>query len=178
MKTVDDKKKQCIELMECTRTGKELTLRQLEHLSDCEDCMVVYMDFIEDLAITSAPHYLKETILTEAFRISRKQETRQRIEQQLNTKRMQLFRYSMKVGLAMCGALFLLFSPDIFGRGEGRLNCNSSSQNGYIDWQKDSDTSGIYSFLNKINNGLLNFTDNNILDELNQERIQKEEPLK
>ena len=167
----------CKEVCDSIKGGRELTLEQLEHISECEECMLIYLDFIERQNTISAPHYLKNNILKEASKISAKQETRRRIEQKLNSKRMQLFRYSMKVGLAMCGALFLLFLPDILGEVQNsNLEKNYSIGKEYIDWQQD--TSGINSLFDNLSNGIVDRTGSFNLDRLYQEKNHKEEPFK
>ncbi|BCJ95636.1 hypothetical protein acsn021_32050 [Anaerocolumna cellulosilytica] len=169
---------QCKVICSCIKEGRELNLEQLGHISECDDCMQLYLEFIERQNMIAAPHYVKDNILKEASKISAKQETRRRIEQQLNSKRMQLFRYSMKVGLAMCGALFLLFLPDILGsREQGSIQGrNGSTGKEDINWQQD--ISGINAIFDNFENGAGDRTGRFNLDRFYQDTNHKEEPLK
>ncbi len=89
-----------------------ITLEELEHIASCDICADKYANAIEQYTMIKAPHYLKDNILQEyrAFTKVRKEKTNNRLH--LPWKKLQLFGYSMKIGLAMCGALILInFAP-------------------------------------------------------------------
>lgn len=72
----------------------------LEHIASCDICAASYMEMIETNSLIKAPHYMKANIL---------QKSKKLIKKEQHSKQVQLFHYSMKVGLAMCGALAMIF---------------------------------------------------------------------
>ena len=91
---------------------KDITLKELEHIAACDFCMKEYAKVIEEQAMIEAPHYLKSNILDKTRALSKAQEKNNLMFYRLSRKKLHLIRYSMKIGLAMCGALALLmFTP-------------------------------------------------------------------
>ncbi len=126
----------------CRRTDvfKNITLEELEHIASCDVCAESYANAIEQQAMITAPHYLKKNILQKSGAFSVMDNSIYK-KLPMSWKRFQLFTYSMKIGLAMCGALALLnlVSP---GNIPGRQ------------------PSGVVSFMDKMNDELRAFSDN------------------
>ena len=114
-----------------------MTLEELEHIASCEFCVEEYARTIEKNAMRKAPHYLKEEILQKTGTLIRKNDTASSL---LPWKKLQLFRYSLKICLAMCGALFLL----------NLVPSGNIQRNG---------PSGTAVFISKLNTDLRNFSD-------------------
>ncbi len=118
-----------------------LTLETLKHIASCDICAAAYAGIIEKHSLMSAPYYLKNNILQESKVLSEIQKRKKKINLQLNRKHLQLFRYSMKIGLAMCMALVILFLAPSGSTAEGK-------------------PSGIIYFLDKMDSGLRKFSYN------------------
>ncbi len=93
---------------------KNITMEELEHIAACDICAKEYAKLIEEQAMIKAPHYLKDNILEKTRVLSKVQEKNKQILykrpwKKLQLKKFQLLTFSMKIGLAMCGALVLLF---------------------------------------------------------------------
>lgn len=115
-----------------------ITLEDLEHITSCELCGEEYTKAIEKNAMIKAPHYLKEGILQKTGALLRKNDSAHNL---LPLKKIQLLSYSLKIGLAMCGALILLnFVP---------IN----------NVQQREETSGMAVLIFQMNNSLRNFSD-------------------
>lgn len=114
-----------------------MTLEDLEHIASCEFCGEEYSKAIEKNAMIKAPHYLKEEILQKTGALLRKNDIGNSL---LPWKKIQLFRYSIKIVLAMCGALVLL-----------NLAPAANIQR--------NEPSGTAVFINKLNTDLRNFSD-------------------
>ncbi|WMJ87813.1 hypothetical protein [Anaerocolumna sp. MB42-C2] len=91
---------------------KDITLKELEHIAACDFCTKEYAKVIEEQAMLEAPHYLKNNILDKTRALSKAQEKDNSMLYRLSRKKLHLITFSMKIGLAMCGALaLLLFTP-------------------------------------------------------------------
>lgn len=88
---------------------KNITIEELKHIASCDICAGEYAKVIEERAMIKAPHYLKDNILEKTRALSKEQERVRQREYKLPWKKLQLLMFSMKIGLAMCGALTLLF---------------------------------------------------------------------
>lgn len=85
----------------------DATIEILEHLSTCDTCSKLYGDLLTQSTLISAPHYMKSDILEKVKRQNEVANVTMR--SQLSIQK-QLFFYSLRVTVAMCGALFFLFS--------------------------------------------------------------------
>lgn len=129
-----------INLHACSRRIADfnrMTQEELEHIASCEFCAEEYANAIEKNAMIKAPHYLKEEIMQKTGALLRKNDTARSL---LPWKKIQLFSYSLKIGLAMCGALVLL---NLVPTGNIQRN----------------EPSGTAVFINKLNTDLRNFSD-------------------
>jgi hypothetical protein len=86
-----------------------ITLKELEHIASCDICAEKYAAQLEQQDMIKAPHYLKDNIIQKTRAFSEIQVIKKQFTIQLPWKKLQLLRYSMKIGLAMCGALAILF---------------------------------------------------------------------
>ncbi len=75
----------------------------LKHVADCDYCAGRMMDFLPESKILEPMPYLDDMILKETAKYS--------TQKQLASKYEFVF-YCMKVGVAMCFALFILFTGD------------------------------------------------------------------
>jgi hypothetical protein len=100
-----------------------------------------------------APHYMKDNILQKSRALAEKQKIMESRKKQ-DTNRFLLFRYSMKVGLAMCGALAMLFLSS-FG-GFTATNITQSQER----LGKQQEEYSVTLFINKMNYGLREFSNN------------------
>lgn len=78
----------------------KITLNDLKHITSCDYCAGEYAKTIENHSMIKAPHYLKEDILKKSASMHN--------QISHSVKKLQLIHYSMKIVLAMCGALILL----------------------------------------------------------------------
>lgn len=120
---------------------KNITLKELEHIASCEICAEKYAVYLEQQDMIKAPHYLKDNIIQKSRVFSEIQETKKQYTIQLPWKKLQLLRYSMKIGLAMCGALAILFL----------------SPSGNVPREEPS---GMVNFFDKMNSELREFSNN------------------
>lgn len=84
------------------RTG--LTLEQWAHIAQCSRCADLFADYMEAQPLLSAPRDFQESVMKRSRQagivmISKTNQI---------SKRLQLFYYSLKVGVAVACALFLL----------------------------------------------------------------------
>ncbi len=79
-------------------------LRLLEHISSCEECSDMYSNSFSQKDMIPSPHYLKSSIMERVLQEEKKTQTSKK------SINYQWFTYSLKVGFAMCAALFILFS--------------------------------------------------------------------
>ncbi|MGB8453305.1 MAG: hypothetical protein WCD89_13370 [Anaerocolumna sp.] len=120
---------------------KNITLEELEHIASCDFCAEQYANHVEQQDMIKAPHYLKACIIQKSMAFSEIQETKEHYIIQLPWKKLQLLRYSMKIGLAMCGAIaILLLSPT------GNV--------------PRTEPSGMVNFFDKVNSDLREFSNN------------------
>ncbi len=120
---------------------KNIALEELEHIASCEICAAQYAGFIEKQAMIKAPHYLKDNILKKSRAFSGVWNINKHIRLQMSWKRLQMFCYGMKIGLAMCGALAILFLVPVG------------------DSQQKEPAVGV-NFIDKMNRELREFSDN------------------
>lgn len=118
-------------------------LSVLDHISSCKECSNLYSNNISKKDMITAPHYLKADIME---RIQHSNEIITIVEKQKASINRQLFFYSLKVGLAMCGALIFLYS--------GLLSKEYSSEAKEIPIIKmdtvDNINNKLYEFSNKL----------------------------
>lgn len=133
----------------------ETYLSVLNHISSCDNCSILYSNTITKKDIITAPHYLKSNIME---RIQRSNEIVNIVEKQKISINRQLFFYSIKVGLAMCGALIFLYS--------GLLSKEYSSEAKELPMIK-MDT------VDNINNKLYEFSNKLIMEENNYDKEKK-----
>lgn len=126
--------------MHLTTVHGNLTLKELEHIAVCEECAEKFAEGIIQQDMIKAPHYMKENILGKVRELERSTEVRYSFLK-LNWKNIQLLRYSLKIGLAMCTALALLL---IIPPGKETT---------------PQQPLGIVRFLDKINLGISEFSD-------------------
>lgn len=109
-------------------------LKVLSHISSCEECSTLFSDSFPTKDLIHAPHYLKSSIMEELH------------PKEKSPINHQLFFYSLKVGLAMCGALIFLYS--------GLLNKDTDQRFREIPMVKmdtvDSFNNKLYEFSNKL----------------------------
>lgn len=88
---------------------KELTPAEedqlLSHVCGCDFCSLRMSESIPEAQVLSAPAYLKEETLEHCRKHTR-------VQRFLQGSRFQFITYSVKVGLAMVVALFLVLTPD------------------------------------------------------------------
>lgn len=129
-------------------------VQTLEHIASCNKCAASYVEMIENSSMIKAPHYMKDNILKKSKELAEYQKLSEIKEKQKPSNRIQLFRYSLKVGLAMCGALAMIFvssfgnSPTL-GISFGKVDTG----------QLEADYS-VESFVNNVNYGLREFSNN------------------
>lgn len=133
----------------------ETYLSVLDHISSCDNCSILYSNTITKKDIITAPHYLKSNIMEH---IQRSNEIVNIVEKQKTSINRQLFFYSIKVGLAMCGALIFLYS--------GLLSKEYSSEAKELPMIK-MDT------VDNINNKLYEFSNKLIMEENNYDKEKK-----
>lgn len=128
----------------------------LEHIASCDSCAASYAEMIEKTAMIKAPHYMKGSILQRSKEIAAdgKERRGERADSSKYYKRIQLFRYSLKVGLAMCGALAMVFFSSF----------NSSVAVHTGQWPADTgqleEKYPVRVFIDKMNTGMRIFSDN------------------
>ncbi len=76
----------------------------LEHVGRCDHCAEAFADFLEE-DLLSPPAYLREEILEK----SRSPELQVVGKLRQTSRRMRLFLYSLKVGMAVATSVFLVF---------------------------------------------------------------------
>jgi len=124
----------------------------LEHIASCDICAASYAEMIETNSMIKAPHYMKANILHKSSDFE-KQELKKLIGFYQYSKQLQLFHYSMKVGVAMCGALTMLFLSSF-----GSFTTNIPQGQiglGLMEAEYTED-----NFVSKLNYGLREFTNN------------------
>lgn len=89
---------------------KHLSMKDLDHLGDCTFCAEQFADYIEEYELMTAPKYMQDSILTR----SRQLDVQVIAKTNHASRKVQLFCYSLKVGLAAAFALgVLIWSPSI-----------------------------------------------------------------
>lgn len=86
-------------------------IRVLEHISSCEECCDIYSESFSQKNMLHLPHYLKSSIME---RISQEEKSTHVLGTLKKSFNYQWFTYSLKVGFAMCAALFILFSGVLY----------------------------------------------------------------
>lgn len=84
-----------------------LTMDDLKHLADCDDCAAQLADYVEAHGLLTAPKGMKETILDK----SRSLDLQPAVKNRHISKRRELFYYSLKVGFAAAFAITMLMVP-------------------------------------------------------------------
>lgn len=132
---------------------KNMTLWDLEHIASCDSCAAWYAAAIEEHAMIKAPRYMKDNILREykGFTEIRKENSQSRLG--LPWRKLQLFGYSVKIGLAMCGALALL---NLVPAG----SMKSREPSAVAGSVQSKEPSALTGFLNKMNSELKEVSDN------------------
>lgn len=82
----------------------EITLSDLEHLAGCDYCIEQFADEVEQQALLHAPRDFKADVLKKSGQI----DIRLTAKSHQLSKQLQLFYYSLKVGMAVLGSLALL----------------------------------------------------------------------
>lgn len=90
----------------------KLELQLLEHVSQCTMCAAYLADCLEHKPLLALPNNLKEELNNEIIKQSSLQTNLKKEPFTIKQLKMQLFLYSIRVGIAMCIALFLLFSSN------------------------------------------------------------------
>lgn len=75
-----------------------------KHIAECTYCAELFAEVMEQGYLIESPPDMKENILNRAGKMKKRKEY---------SKKMQLFCYSLRVGLAMCFALLILIVTDI-----------------------------------------------------------------
>lgn len=127
-------------------------LEVLEHIASCDYCTVMYADSIEEKDIIPPPHYLKTKIMAQ---IHKENTVVTFIHKKNSSIKQQLFLYSLKVGLAACVTLFLIFSGMFQKDYTIEAKKTPDFQRNTIDDVNDS----LYDFSNKIINMEGNYYD-------------------
>lgn len=144
----------------------------LEHICSCDYCSDQFANCMEDELIT-APIDMKENIL----KAVKRPDVVLSVKAKEMSKRMQLFIYSLKVGTAMVGALFILmltanFNGILTSAGDDFKNLTS-----VIPINRESTSSLSSSFrenMDHINNNIMNFSNSkNNKEDLNNDKKER-----
>ena len=141
----------------------------LGHIASCDICAASYMKMIEATSMINAPHYMKANILQKSNSLAKKNQ---------HSKRLQLFQYSMKVGLSMCGALVMIFLSS-FG------NISTKSNQDKINVEQLGKGYSISAFINNMtydirefSNSMVEYADTLVIDNKNDMGVNKNEEEK
>ena len=85
---------------------QEERIKILEHIGTCTHCADAYANYEEHKGLIQIPHYLKENIVKRTKDI----DTQIVVYTKQSSKNLQLLFYSLRVSLAVIGALILTFS--------------------------------------------------------------------
>jgi hypothetical protein len=133
----------------------------MEHIASCDHCANEFAELITTDSFIKAPRYMKANILEETKIINLNEKKHQRQKNQYS-KQLQLITYSLKVGLAMCGCLAVLFLST------GNEDMKSIATPFNPNWPNGANTSqnnekvdhNNTSIIYKINDNLRDFSNN------------------
>lgn len=161
-------------------------IEAMEHLASCDHCANEFADAVSKDTMMKAPHYIKANILEQTKDIQFND--RKKLNQKTHySKQVQLITYSLKVGLAMCGCLAILFLSNGTQDTKNSMNPFHSSWTNDVKTNKDikDKNSKNTSFIYKMNNSLRDFsndvaeyagtlvTNNKNLEEIDDDQKEK-----
>lgn len=100
----------------------------LEHISECTHCAEVFSSSFTQQETISAPHYLKESILTQLPGQSTPFIPKERQNFIQNSLKKRLFLYSLRVATAVCASIYLLLCTNFTSTNE-ILHCKTIPDN-------------------------------------------------
>ena len=162
--------------------GKEET-DFLGHIGTCTFCAEQFGNWMEEGMLMESPGYLKEEVLSR----TRQMDVQAAVKLKETSRQMQLFMYSLKVGLAVAFSIFLLtVTADIQNinlelpenqqveqmqekRREAREQKESRGQEGSITDRLRKGSSWVTGILNDVSSGIFRVEIENSENEKNQE---------
>lgn len=135
-----------LEAFHRNQLSQEVMNHVLEHIAQCTYCATLFAESFDQERLIKAPPGFKESVLKKAKQTV---VVKVSVQRNLNRKR-QMFFYSLKVGAAMFGAIFIIFT-----------SANTSSQSNHIMHDADTkiDTSLDFQFLDDLSTSMKSFSE-------------------